>query len=98
MSTTRLERERRATLRPERRWLLEPTDGFTLIETMIALSLVAVLMAVVLTMFNVYTQLENKGVAAAQKVALLRALHGQMRDDLAQIVPYHSDQIGRAHV
>lgn len=94
MSKTRLKREgeRQATFRPERHWYLEPTDGFTLIETMIALSLVAVLMAVVLTMFSVYTQLEQKGVAAAQEVAILRALHGQMRDDLAQIVPYHSDR------
>lgn len=86
------ERERLATPRHEHRWLLDPADGFTLIETMIALSLVAVLMAVVLTMFSVYTQLEQKGVAAAQEVAILRALHGQMRDDLARIVPYHSDR------
>lgn len=68
-------------------------DGFTLIETIIAMSLVGLLMAAIWSMFSIYTRLEQKGVAAAQKVAVLRALHGQMREDLIRITPCSPDRV-----
>ena len=62
-------------------------DGFTLLETIIAMSLVSLLMLVVWSLFGIYTKLESKGVAAAQETSLLRAIHRQMRDDLLRAIP-----------
>lgn len=49
-------------------------EGFTLIETIISLSLAAVLLAVVWSMFDVYTKIEQKGVAVADQANVLRAI------------------------
>jgi len=69
---------------------LRPYDnrktGFTLIETIIAMSLLTVLMAIVWTMFGVYTKLESKGVAAAEESALVRAINRQLRSDLLRMI------------
>jgi prepilin-type N-terminal cleavage/methylation domain-containing protein len=60
--------------------------GFTLIETIIAMSLMSLLMAIVWTMFSVYTKLESKGTAAAAETALVRSIDRQFRSDILQIV------------
>jgi prepilin-type N-terminal cleavage/methylation domain-containing protein len=60
--------------------------GFTLIETIISMSLVTLLMAIVWTMFSVYTKLESKGVAAAKESALVRSMDRQLRHDLLHAV------------
>ena len=61
--------------------------GFTLLETVIAMTLVSVLMLLVWSIFAIYTKLEAKGVVVAQEISLLRAIHRQMRDDLLCVVP-----------
>lgn len=60
--------------------------AFTLIETIIAMSLMTLLMAIVWTMFSVYTKLESKGVAAAKESALIRSIDRQLRQDLLHTV------------
>jgi len=62
-------------------------DAFTLLETIIAMSLLSLLMLVVWSIFSIYTKLESKGVARSAELTLLRSLHHQMRDDLIQLVP-----------
>ncbi len=66
--------------------------GFTLLETVIAMTLVSVLMLLVWSIFGIYTKLEAKGVVAAQEISLLRAIHRQMRDDLLRVVPIDPDR------
>lgn len=61
-------------------------DAFTLIETIIAMSLMTLLMAIVWTMFSVYTKLESKGVVAAKESALIRSIDRQLRQDLLHTV------------
>ena len=61
-------------------------DGFTLIETLIALSLAVFLMLVVWRMFDVYTKIEDKGVRASQQAAVVRAVQRQLRSDLMRLV------------
>lgn len=61
-------------------------SAFTLIETIIAISLLTVLMAIVWTMFGVYTKLETKGVAAATESALVRAIDRQLRSDILRML------------
>ncbi len=60
--------------------------GFTLIETIIAMSLLTLLMVIVWTMFGIYTKLETKGVAAAAESSLVRAIDRQFRDDLLHTI------------
>ena len=60
--------------------------GFTLIETIIAMTLLSLLMAIVWTMFSVYTKLEAKGVAVAGESELVRAIDRQLRRDILHIV------------
>ncbi len=60
--------------------------GFTLIETIIAMSLLSLLMAIVWTMFSVYTKLEAKGVTVAQESRLVRAIDRQLRRDSLHVV------------
>ena len=61
-------------------------NGFTLVETLITLSLAVFLLLVVWTMFDVYTKIENKGVSASQKAAVVRAVQRQLRSDLRRLV------------
>lgn len=68
-------------------------EGFTLIETIISLSLAAVLLAVVWSMFDVYTKIEQKGVAVADQANVLRAIRRQIRSDLMALARIDS-QIG----
>ncbi len=60
--------------------------GFTLVETLITLSLAVFLLLVVWRMFDVYTKIENKGVRASQKTAVIRAVQRQLRSDLSLLV------------
>ncbi|TWU65639.1 prepilin-type N-terminal cleavage/methylation domain-containing protein [Crateriforma conspicua] len=66
--------------------------GFTLLETVIAMTLVSVLMLLVWSIFGIYTKLENKGVNAANRVSLVRSFHRQMRDDLVRLLPCDIDR------
>ncbi|QDV64977.1 prepilin-type N-terminal cleavage/methylation domain-containing protein [Crateriforma conspicua] len=66
--------------------------GFTLLETVIAMTLVSVLMLLVWSIFGIYTKLENKGVNAANRVSLIRSFHRQMRDDLVRLLPCDVDR------
>ena len=61
-------------------------NGFTLVETLITLSLAVFLLLVVWRMFDVYTKIENKGVSASQKAAVVRAVQRQLRSDLRRLV------------
>lgn len=61
-------------------------QAFTLIETIIAMSLLSMLMAIIWTMFSIYTKLETKGVARADEAGLVRAISRQIRRDLLHIV------------
>ena len=61
-------------------------NGFTLVETLITLSLAVFLLLVVWRMFDVYTRIENKGVSASQKAAVVRAVQRQLRSDLRRLV------------
>lgn len=60
--------------------------AFTLIETMIAMSLMSMLMAIVWTMFSIYTKIEAKGVTRAEEAGLVRAISRQIRHDLLHVV------------
>ena len=60
--------------------------AFTLIETIIAMSLLSLLMVIVWTMFSVYTKLEAKGVVIAQESGLARAIDRQFRRDILHMV------------
>lgn len=60
--------------------------GFTLVETLITLSLAVFLLLVVWRMFDVYTKIEDKGVRASQKAAVVRAVQRQLRSDLRLLV------------
>lgn len=68
-------------------------DGFTLIETIISLALAAVLLAVVWGMFDIYTKIEQKGVAVADQANVLRAFRRQIRSDLMALARIDS-QVG----
>ena len=60
-------------------------SGFTLIETLITLTLASLLLVVVWSMFDVYTSIEQKGVAVAEKATVLRAVRQQLRNDLMEL-------------
>lgn len=59
--------------------------GFTLIETLITLTLATFLLVIVWTMLDIYTKLEDKGVRASQQAAVVRAAQRQLRHDLMQL-------------
>ena len=67
-------------------------SGFTLIETLIATSLAAFLLAVVWAMFDIYTKLEDKGVRAAERATVVRAIERQFRRDLMQLTAIDSSR------
>ena len=60
-------------------------SGFTLIETLITLTLASLLLVVVWSMFDVYTAIEQKGVSVAEKATVLRAVRQQIRNDLLEL-------------
>ena len=60
--------------------------GFTLVETLITMTLAAFLLLIVWSMFDIYTKAEHKGVRASEQAAVVRAVERQMRDDLMRLV------------
>ncbi|MCA9184353.1 MAG: hypothetical protein R3E01_30805 [Pirellulaceae bacterium] len=60
-------------------------SGFTLLETIIALGLVATLLTLCWSLFATYTKLEERSQSSATKLQLVRALHLQMASDLRRI-------------
>jgi prepilin-type N-terminal cleavage/methylation domain-containing protein len=56
--------------------------GFTLLELIIASSLVATLMLLVWSLFSVYSKLNDKGAKRATELQLVRSLMRQLRSDL----------------
>lgn len=73
-------------------------SGFTLLETVIAMSLLTLLLGVLWSVFGMFTKYDTKGKRAAAKSALVRSLHRQLRDDLIAAVGIHDrlPQVGSA--
>lgn len=61
-------------------------SGITLIELMIAMSLMTALLALVWSLFGTYSKLEQRGSRTAVRLQLIRSLHQQLQDDLQAIV------------
>ena len=57
-------------------------NGFTLLEVIIASSLVATLMLLVWSLFSVYSKLNEKGLRQATELQLVRSLIRQLRSDV----------------
>lgn len=66
--------------------MCRPQSAFTLLETIIAMTLMSLLLAIVWTMFSVYTKLETKGRRVVSEARLARAIDRQLRYDLLHIV------------
>lgn len=56
--------------------------GFTLLEVIIAMSLVSILMVLVWSLFSTYTRLETRSSRAATELQLVRSISRQLTSDL----------------
>ena len=56
--------------------------GFTLLEVIIAMSLVSILMVLVWSLFSTYTRLETRSSRAAVELQLVRSISRQLKSDL----------------
>ena len=66
--------------------IVMPRRAFTLLEIMIASSLVAVLMGLSWSMFSIYSRVEQRGSDAAIELQLARSLARQFQSDLRNVV------------
>lgn len=59
--------------------------AFTLLELLIASSLLALLMLLVWSLFSTYTRLEERGARAASELQLMRSVSQQLRSDIEHL-------------